>query len=320
MNKSSVLLIVLNIIVITAVINLSVVSFVDEESSEVQISTEKPIAIEPETKNAVTILAVGDIMLGRYVESLSNKNGDNYAFTYFSEFLSGQDLVMGNLEGPIITNHVQTPDFTTSFSFDKKVAETLSTNGFTHLNLANNHTYDRGEQGFLETKTFLEESGIYSFGNPSILNTESVLVQTVKDIEFAFVGFNEAVSQSFDLEKAVEVIREVKSDNPMAIIVVNIHWGTEYQSLSNEKQQNIAQKLIANGVETIIGHHPHVTQEVAEIEGKTVFYSLGNFIFDQYFSVETQTGLAVNLIFDKNGLVRYEPIEVEIDKSRPKIK
>ena len=76
---------------------------------------------------------------------------------------------------------------------------------------------------------------------------------------------------------------------------MSVHWGQEYQIKSSVFQQKLARKIIDSGADLIIGHHPHVVQEIEIYNNKLIFYSLGNFVFDQYFSEQTQQGLAVAL-------------------------
>ena len=74
---------------------------------------------------------------------------------------------------------------------------------------------------------------------------------------------------------------------------MSVHWGQEYHLENSSSQQELAHKIIEAGADLIIGHHPHVVQSIEEYKGKLIFYSLGNFVFDQYFSEETRQGLAV---------------------------
>ena len=88
-------------------------------------------------------------------------------------------------------------------------------------------------------------------------------------------------------------------------IIANVHWGVEYTHYFNDHQQDIAHQLIDSGVDMIIGHHPHVVQGMEVYNSKPIFYSLGNFIFDQYFSKETQEGLGVGITINDSGADLY---------------
>ena len=92
------------------------------------------------------------------------------------------------------------------------------------------------------------------------------------------------------MQKSITALRE-----RVDLIFVSLHWGEEYQLQSNVEQQRIARALIDVGADAVIGHHPHVIQEVEEYNGGWIFYSLGNFIFDQYFSPETMEGLVASV-------------------------
>jgi poly-gamma-glutamate synthesis protein (capsule biosynthesis protein) len=262
-------------------------------------------------------MATGDIMLGRYVETVMNRHGEMYPFTFLSDFNLDQDVIIGNLEGPIPETHTKTADFTTNFSFKKSVAPLLKQVGFTHITLANNHTVDKGEPAFWNTKKTLEEVGIQVFGNPRSTAKEFVKLEEINGTEIGLIGLNEAVSSYFDKEAAVQLIDELERINPDRFLIVNIHWGTEYQNTSNKKQKELARSFVNAGADLIIGHHPHVVQEVEVYKNKLIFYSLGNFIFDQYFSKETQEGMVV--YFDLKPKTITAKIQgINIDKSRPK--
>lgn len=246
-----------------------------------------------ETQESVTFLSVGDIMLGRYVETLMNAHGQEYPFAKWDDFYQEQNLVMGNLEGPIVKDHVQTPDFTVQFSFTSSVADLLAQQSFSHLTLANNHTFDQGKQGFEESQDFLDDVEIEYFGHPRQAEKTQVGIETIHEQKIALIGLNQAVSPYFDLDDAQGLVERVRADNSDAVIMIQIHWGDEYQVHSNETQQTIAHTLANAGADFIIGHHPHVVQEVEKYHDTVIFYSLGNFIFDQYFSQDVQEGLAL---------------------------
>ena len=108
------------------------------------------------------------------------------------------------------------------------------------------------------------------------------------------------VGAKLDVKKAEAVVSALKGS--VDWVIVSIHWGEEYDQYVNTAQQNLAHALIDRGADAIVGHHPHVVQGVEVYKNKPIFYSLGNFIFDQYFSVETQQGLAVSLEFSDDGV------------------
>lgn len=284
------------------------------------LATKQHVASLAGTPNSAIpqILFTGDVMLGRHVETLMDRYGGQYPFEKISNVL-GQYTTVINLEGPIPYEHTKTPDFTTSFSFKSDYTNFLAMNGVDFATLANNHTFDKGVDNFENTKNVMFQSGVPTFGHPREIGKESFLVFGSGDKKTYFVGFNDAVSEYFDPSKAVELVKALRSVGDKNLIFVYIHWGNEYQLTSSKKQQALAHALIDNGADAVIGHHPHVVQEVEMYEGKPIFYSLGNLIFDQYFSKDTQEGLMV-LAETEPDLIKYSLLPVDIIKSQPALK
>jgi poly-gamma-glutamate capsule biosynthesis protein CapA/YwtB (metallophosphatase superfamily) len=86
-------------------------------------------------------------------------------------------------------------------------------------------------------------------------------------------------------------------------VIVSMHSGTEYAPRPNKRQQQFARAAIDSGAELVLGHHPHVVQTAEIYKGKYIFYSLGNFVFDQMWSRQTREGLMLKIIFNKDGIV-----------------
>lgn len=244
--------------------------------------------IEATDQASTTVLFLGDIMLGRYVETLRDREGNDYPFREIRAFLEKYDVVIGNLEGPVRRVHVPTPPMSFSFSFDHRVPALLASSSIDAVSLANNHTHDSGAGDFMSTVQKLNKAGVASFGHP-IYEADSYFEFDTPKHRVMVLGFN-STFPSFDLSMASEVVKSVKQANPDSIIVVFMHWGDEYIKTNNPEQRRIAESLIANGAKVVVGAHPHVSQNIEEIGGGLVIYSLGNFIFDQYFSEETKKG------------------------------
>lgn len=280
--------------------------------------TEKKVVIEEEVKEEgdkviekkrLTLLAAGDIMLDRTMLLLAQKHNDfGYAFRLISSTLREADLRVVNLEGPITTNKsiangVGGARF--SFTFSPKVTTTLKEN-FDIVSLANNHTTNFGFEGLEQTKKFLDEAGIGWFGDPNNREGQKLSAIVEKNgIKIGFVGFHELIGTGFD-----NVITEIKNIRPeVDIIIAYPHWGTEYiTDRVNTAQKQEAYAMIDAGVDIVIGAHPHVIQPIELYKGKPIFYSLGNFVFDQYFSLETMQGLLLSLTLEKDS----EKIDAQI--------
>lgn len=243
----------------------------------------------------------GDLMLDRHVgERLADKQL-SYLLSGFdgeNKFWSGADIVGANLEGAVTDGGAHlAPQNAYDFAFTPERIAELKDYGFNYFNSANNHFTDQGQTGVAETRKNLDALGFYHSGSPDAL----IDVSSEQDVEIsgrqvALIGLS-MVYKDFDLEAAKKMITDahLKSD----LVIVNIHWGTEYEHQFSKHQQAIGHALIEAGADAIIGHHPHVVQGLEIYQGKPIFYSLGNFIFDQYFSSDTQEGLSVGLDFSK---------------------
>lgn len=271
---------------------------------------------DPPTPNATEgkkIMFVGDIMVGRYVETLIDKNGFDYMFASVTPMFM-DTITIGNLEGPIPVTHQHTSNLGFQFSFRKDIIEKLAGIGLDAVSLANNHGYDHGVAGYENTKKVLNEVGIGYFGNYK--NTANDYFETqLRGHRVIIIGINTVVD-GFDRDAAIENVKTVSEANTDAMIVVFIHWGNEYDLKHNKYQEGLAENLIDAGSKLIIGAHPHVVQDVGYYKGMPIYYSLGNFVFDQYFSKNTQEAMVV-LLDVVDGHINFEQKRIKIDRSRP---
>lgn len=263
---------------------------------------------EPDFK---TVLFLGDIMFDRGVERLMKKNTFYYPFEKISQFLAEFETVVANLEGPVVKEPPEFSDTSLRFVFGSNIAKLLSLQNFDLVSLANNHTLDMGSQGLAKTKEFLATENVSFMGDP---------LKCTKDFSYQqgniiYLAFNKTFPSSCPDEEIIKAIKEVKDLEPNHFIIANLHWGEEYQLKSSSFQEMLAHQMIEAGVDLIIGHHPHVVQNIELYKNKLIFYSLGNFIFDQYFSINTEQGLAVGLeFFSDRVLYRLFPIQSELSQ------
>jgi len=265
-------------------------------------------------KGVKTVLLVGDIMLNRGVENLIKQNSIYYPFQKISHFLRGIDIVFGNLEGPIINNPPEFPANSLKFAFNPQVIKGASWCNFNLFSLANNHTLDMGKEGLEETKNWLKKYGINFVGNPLSGSSDNLNSPFFRD-KITFLAFNRIFPFTIREEEIIKTIKTVKSSNPDNFLIASTHWGKEYKLINSSAQQKLAHKIIEAGADLIIGHHPHVVQNIEKYQGKLIFYSLGNFIFDQYFSPETQQGLTVGLeIYPDKLVCRLFPLQINLSQ------
>lgn len=273
----------------------------------------KPIIIQlspdvkkRDLKSDLKILFVGDIMLARAVGDQINEHQDNnYPFNYVIDFLKKADLTFGNLEGPV-SNQGRDLGHLYSFRAEPKTLDGLAAAGFDILSLANNHSYDWGPEALIDTIDNLRAQNIAPLGagtnyqeayRPIIIeiNGQKIAFFAATNIppKNAEAGEFKAGIAWMRLKIFEQKINQIKSQ--VDFTVVSMHSGTEYQNYSNSTQQNFARKMIDAGADLIIGHHPHVVQELEKYQNGYIFYSLGNFIFDQNWSNETAIGQVVEI-------------------------
>ncbi len=234
---------------------------------------------------------VGDVMLARNVENLMQTYGFWYPFAHLPN-LDESSFLIGNFESAIPKIHKPTKDFHFSFSTDPTFLEGLVSYGFTHMSLANNHSYDYGSEGFATTYQELTKVGLGVVGDPHKQASSSIEVVVLDGVTIALIGLYavDVMPSESEIQSLIE-----RATQDSQIQVVYVHWGTEYKTTHSRSQEELAHRLIDAGADTIIGHHPHVVQDVGFYKGKPIFYSLGNFIFDQYFSEDVQEGLLVEM-------------------------
>ncbi|MFA5131834.1 MAG: CapA family protein [Candidatus Paceibacterota bacterium] len=269
--------------------------------------------LAPEPERTKPLLFTGDIMLGRHVEDLMNKNGLAYPFASTTDFLKSH-VTISNLEGPIPEEHIPTKTNGMTFSFPSRTPTVLKENGIAAVSLANNHALDQKVSGYEYTKLILDHEGVAHFGGYSTtvpdyfethIGTTSVVVY----------GIN-MISSTWNIRTAYRVTEDLQKEFPDSVLIAFIHWGNEYDLKQGVQQEEFAHALIDRGVDSIVGSHPHVMQGVELYKGVPIFYSLGNFIFDQYFSQDVERGYTLALD-KKDEMLIYSIIPIMSDHSRP---
>jgi poly-gamma-glutamate synthesis protein (capsule biosynthesis protein) len=129
-------------------------------------------------------------------------------------------------------------------------------------------------------------------------------VKENKGVKYGFLGFD-FISKT-PKESDYELI--AKSVDEVDVLIVGVHWGVEYKSEPVEIQKQWARELVEAGADIIVGHGSHWVQEVEYINGKPIYYSLGNFVFDQMWSEETRKGLIMKLTFRNGNLIKEEEL------------
>ena len=204
--------------------------------------------------------------------------------------LSGFDRVIANLETAVSTKEGCLPSKkSVRIIMPPANLSILRSIGIDTVDLANNHAYDCGTASYIAAKDDLAKAGLAYFGDGR--KTESEIFKTeIRGTKYAFVGLN-AIDITNDWDKKVEAVQTLSFSGYVPI--VSLHWGVEYSASHTEAQQKLAYRFVDAGARLIIGHHPHVMADSEIYRGVPIYYSLGNFIFDQPFP-ETLPGLGVS--------------------------
>ncbi len=245
--------------------------------------------------------------------SIESKYG--YPFEKITSFMKEKDLVLVNLEAPL-SNH---PRIQGHFINDPQYARVMKDSGISIVSLANNHIFEAGEIGFLDTISHLNNAGIsYTGGGMNLEEARRGKFIQMRDMKFIFLSYTQFcnhryTSMAADYPGILPMDRElmledIKSARRRAdFIFVSLHWGFEDQPTVHPKQTEIAHLLIDSGADGIIGHHPHVPHGIEVYKKKPVIYSLGNFIFGFYEPKWTDNILAEVIIEEKSirGIIIY---------------
>ena len=254
----------------------------------------------PLQQDTLRLTFVGDVLLARSVELLMDSYGVVYPFRHTDELFASSSAVFANFEAAIPATHERTRAYTTKFSVRKQLIPALAQSGITHVSLANNHSLDFGESAYRNTREVLLQNNITPFGHSENLSTSSVTFVTTGTTTVAILALH-AVFEQPDPVMLKQLVSYMESQSTLQIVYM--HAGTEYAPTHDLVQEKLAHYLVTLGIDAIIGHHPHVVEDVQLIQGVPVFYSLGNFIFDQYFSTDVQNGLLLTLDVSNDQLV-----------------
>ncbi len=255
----------------------------------------------------LTVVTVGDIFTGRAVR---RRIGDDYTrpFTPTRTLLERADLTVANLEG-VLSNEIVPPSDPYTFFFvgSGHFTSGLRYAGIDAVSLANNHSMNFGPKGMSETLGLLRQAGIASFGaGMNLAEARRPALFTVKGVTLAFLGYD-AISDDYlaGEERAGSapadpalIAEDIAAARERAdVVIVYFHWGWEYTHNPSPWQQMLAHQAVEAGADLVIGSHPHWVQGLERYRGVPILYSLGNFIADQMWSIETRQGLIAQWVF-----------------------
>jgi hypothetical protein len=278
------------------------------------------LVIAPPADTAITIAAVGDIMLGTAYPNSNNLPPDSgkNSFKYALKELREADIAFGNLEGALIDSGAPAAmklKFRSKpylFKMPEHYGGVFKDAGFDILSVANNHSNDFGLKGRVNTLKILDSLGIHSAG----LKTSPTKTFTLNGVKYGFCAFspNSQTVSLLDIKGAMAIIEELKQQSD--VVIVSFHGGGEGaafehvpcvpESYNGERRGNVnafAHAAIDAGADVILGNGPHVSRALELYKNRLIAYSLGNFCTYRSVSVAGICGLApmLKLRINKKG-------------------
>ncbi len=267
----------------------------------------------PKNNEPITIVGVGDIMMGSPYPNDSRMPPNDGAdlFKEFTPILSAADIAFGNLEGPIVDSGSSgkcRPGSTRCFAFRSptRYGKYLKEAGFDVMSVANNHAGDFGYEGRASTQKVLDEQGIKYAGSLEPAATIAYLTAKGKKVAFIAFGHNNGMPSINDLDGARRLVTEAAKNAD--IVVVSFHGGAEGTNAQHVPQRNeiflrenrgnlplFARTVIDAGADLILGHGPHVMRGMELYKDRLVMYSLGNFCTYGWFQLAGETALTAAL-------------------------
>ena len=274
---------------------------------------------------------VGDMMLGRSITNKGSKNNYKNMFSGVSDLWKDSDYVAGNLECVLLDNasDYEKNDKEIHINAETKTANVLKENGFTLVSLANNHLADFKAKGVVNTLDTLDKVGLKHVGaGRNLTEAAEYDMQEINGVKIATIAVSDIIPKDFAARdskagilttKTLKYYQAVKDASEKAdLVIANIHWGVEYGMTETEAQQQLARNLINWGVDVVIGSHPHVLQPVEKYGDGIIFYSMGNFVFDQGWS-RTKDSMVLNYYVDENGNCSFEITPIRIKDGYPEV-
>ena len=310
----------------------------ENNSTETTLSNKntKQDTAEPIT---FTLTSLGDTLCHntQYWDAYNSKT-DEYDFSYVYEdiknYTLSSDITIGSLETTFAGKEKGYSNYPT-FNTPDSLATALKDIGVDVVSLAGNHALDYGYSGLCRTIDVFDNIGLSHLGTyKTAEDQEKILIKDVKGVKIAFINYTYGTNgiplpsgkdfcvNLIDKDFIKKQINQAKEQN-VDMIVACMHWGTEYRTTANSEQKDLANFLFENGVDVILGNHPHVLEPMEKKtitlqDGTTkdvfVVYALGNFTADQRDEI-TRDSAILNLTITKNSdskisidKVNYVPI------------
>jgi len=282
---------------------------------------QRPQSQLPPAPESATLFFAGDVMLSREVNArITAANDPGLPYAKVREEIRNADISFANLESPFSPTS-DNPTNRLVFQARPSSVTGLVDAGFDVLSTANNHAFDQGLDGVEYTLSLLKQNGIKPVGTG--LDCHEGRIMNAKGMKVGYLAYSYAAyndggavqdPMSCDWNDTAQMRKDIQAlRSSVDYLIVSAHMGEEYRREPEGTNVLAARAAIDAGADAVIGHHPHWHQVMEEYKGRYIFYSLGNFVFDQMWSQETREGLAVQMLFKDKKLDTITLLPVVID-------
>lgn len=296
-------------------------SHTDVEETELQKSHTE--SVETEISGDTTIIFTGDVLFANAFKAGYDAKG--IAGVISEELLAklqDADILMINNEFPFSEQGTPMEDKQFTFRCEPEYVTALQEMGVDVVSLANNHVLDYGKAALRDTFATLDDAGIlYGGAGETVNRAEEVQIIEVNGRKYGFLAVSRVVPTGdwkvensapgvfscYDDTRLVELVKE--AGEACDFLAVYPHWGVEYAEYPEDYQTKIAEDCLEAGADVVVGSHTHCLQGVEYINGKPVFYSLGNFVFGQ--NIDRSAVLEVTITSDGEISYQYLPVYAE---------
>lgn len=287
-------------------------------------------AFTPTPDPMITLLFTGIIVPARCVQAAIDRRGDpDFIYEDVRDLIRQAHLAVGTLNATMSDHAPRTGCVSTYvLAGDPGNADAMARAGFDVMSVATNHIKNCGlgscgDQAFFDTLANLKRAGILPVGaGANHAEAMQPVVVEVKGVRFGIVSLGQIEPMAFasdsspgiavlndeNLRQAISAARRVSD-----VVIAMPHWGPEYSPDPNPDQLHLARLAVEAGADLVVGNHTHVVQAVQQIDGVQVFYGLGNFVFDQDWSRETQQGVILQVAYEGARFQGYELIPTTVD-------
>lgn len=283
-------------------------------------------------ENQITMYFVGDVMLGRGIKDLGETSGYERLFSNMSSFWSNADLVFANLESAVLKE-----DISVYSQADKNIhlwasydgVESAMEAGINVFACANNSSFGYGRKALEQLIDYFQKKDIvYSGIGETLDDTAAYEIIECNGVKIAFLSITDVFyrhSMATESESGI-LTTEYPDYNLLVyqaaqeadVTVVYVHWGEENKPMANEEQISLGHQFVDAGADIVIGSHPHIVQEVELYKDGIIFYSLGNFIFDQG-NTYARDSVIVEYTADEDGNGAFRLYPVRINDGTPSV-